>query len=271
MGWGNPFKDIGEAIFPQIPLNREILREWDGNQNDEQAAADQRAADANKFNYDMQKEFAQNGIRWKVEDAIAAGIHPLAALGAQGYSASPSAIASETVQKDRWLPKMLGQEVTRAALSTATADERAVSKLTQDRMMLENDILKIQRNNMLNPPIPSSHGDYLNNPFGMNDYKQRMINEVPLRRTMSDPLASHKEVGAIQDIQAVKTKRGYAIVPGADIKNRIEDSPMEWQWFMRNMLRTHRMPDGTLGIMNPVTGDLFRVPFTRKKKNGDYW
>ena len=37
---------------------------------------------ANK-QYEMQKEFAQNGIRWKVADAKAAGIHPLAALGAQ--------------------------------------------------------------------------------------------------------------------------------------------------------------------------------------------
>ena len=29
----------------------------------------------------MQKEFAQKGIRWKVEDAKQAGIHPLYALG----------------------------------------------------------------------------------------------------------------------------------------------------------------------------------------------
>ena len=40
------------------------------------------------MNYKAQKEFAQNGIRWKVEDAKRAGIHPLYALGAstQGYS-----------------------------------------------------------------------------------------------------------------------------------------------------------------------------------------
>lgn len=40
------------------------------------------------MNYEAQKEFAQNGIRWKVEDAKRAGIHPLYALGAstQGYS-----------------------------------------------------------------------------------------------------------------------------------------------------------------------------------------
>lgn len=41
---------------------------------------------ANKKNVAMQYDFAKNGLRWKVNDAKAAGLHPLAALGAQGYS-----------------------------------------------------------------------------------------------------------------------------------------------------------------------------------------
>lgn len=43
------------------------------------------------MNYEAQKEFAQNGIRWKVEDAKRAGIHPLYALGASTQGYSPSA------------------------------------------------------------------------------------------------------------------------------------------------------------------------------------
>lgn len=46
--------------------------------------------DANERNYQMQKEFAQNSIRWKVADARAAGVHPLFALGASTNAASPS-------------------------------------------------------------------------------------------------------------------------------------------------------------------------------------
>lgn len=46
--------------------------------------------DINSKNADLQKEFAQNSIQWKIADAKKAGIHPLYALGAQGYSASPS-------------------------------------------------------------------------------------------------------------------------------------------------------------------------------------
>lgn len=42
-----------------------------------------------RLNYEAQKEFAQNGIRWRVEDAKRAGIHPLYALGANTASFSP--------------------------------------------------------------------------------------------------------------------------------------------------------------------------------------
>ena len=37
----------------------------------------------------LQKEFAQHGVRWRVEDAKAAGIHPLAALGMSPNQATP--------------------------------------------------------------------------------------------------------------------------------------------------------------------------------------
>ena len=40
--------------------------------------------------YQNQKEFAQHGLRWKVEDAKQAGINPLVALGASTHSPSAS-------------------------------------------------------------------------------------------------------------------------------------------------------------------------------------
>lgn len=39
---------------------------------------------------DLQKEFAQNSIQWRVNDAKKAGIHPLSALGSQGINYNPS-------------------------------------------------------------------------------------------------------------------------------------------------------------------------------------
>lgn len=69
----------------------------------------------------MQYDFAQNGLKMRVEDAKAAGIHPLAALGAQLPSASPAVAVGgvgDTVSR-------FGQNISRAAAATMTAEERA--------------------------------------------------------------------------------------------------------------------------------------------------
>ena len=42
-----------------------------------------------RMNREMQYDFAQNSIKWRVADAKQAGIHPLAALGVSPSSASP--------------------------------------------------------------------------------------------------------------------------------------------------------------------------------------
>lgn len=43
-------------------------------------------------NYNAQKEFAQNSMQWRVNDARAAGLHPLAALGQMGSSYTPTSV-----------------------------------------------------------------------------------------------------------------------------------------------------------------------------------
>lgn len=43
-------------------------------------------------NYNAQKEFAQNSMQWRVADARAAGLHPLAALGQMGSSYTPTSV-----------------------------------------------------------------------------------------------------------------------------------------------------------------------------------
>lgn len=45
-------------------------------------------------NYAMQKEFAQHGIRWRVNDAKAAGLHPLYAIGANPAQATPITVGT---------------------------------------------------------------------------------------------------------------------------------------------------------------------------------
>jgi hypothetical protein len=51
--------------------------------------SDRSTANQNAQNVAYQKEFAQKGVQWKVEDAKKAGLHPLYALGANTTSFSP--------------------------------------------------------------------------------------------------------------------------------------------------------------------------------------
>ena len=74
-------------------------------------------------NVELQREFAKNGIRWKVEDAKAAGLHPLFAIGGQGAAYAPSAVS---VGGDSVAEAMsqAGQNVSRAIQAQQTAQER---------------------------------------------------------------------------------------------------------------------------------------------------
>lgn len=72
-----------------------------------------------------QREFAQNGVRWRVADAKAAGIHPLAALGAQTISYNPIAVSSNDYGVSEALGRM-GQGIDRAIHAKALAEERAL-------------------------------------------------------------------------------------------------------------------------------------------------
>lgn len=119
-------------------------------------------------NIRLQKDFAQQGIRWKVEDAERAGIHPLYALGAQTSSFSPVSVgsASYSPQADASMPNALaniGQDLSRAIQTTRTQSERDVAyentarALTLQKMGLENELLGSQIAKLRqtdNPPMP---------------------------------------------------------------------------------------------------------------------
>lgn len=76
-------------------------------------------------NANLQREFAQHGVRWRVEDAKAAGLHPLYALGVQLPQFTPS------FQVDSMGPAIAqaGQEVGRAVQAQQTAVERTQQAL----------------------------------------------------------------------------------------------------------------------------------------------
>lgn len=98
-----------------------------------------------QMNIKHQREFAQHGVRWKVADAKAAGIHPLYALGASTVPFSP--VSGYTGD---YGVSEAGQNIGRAIDAGSTRSERNTSfsrtanALTLERMGLQNDILKAE-------------------------------------------------------------------------------------------------------------------------------
>lgn len=106
---------------------------------------------------ELQKEFAQNGLRWKVEDAQRAGVHPLAALGATGASYSPVGLGDNDTAASF---SAAGQDFSRAIDATRTQPERTgvvatkMASLGLERASLENDLLRAQILDITRPRTP---------------------------------------------------------------------------------------------------------------------
>jgi hypothetical protein len=106
----------------------------------------------NAENIEMQKDFAQHGISWRVKDAKEAGLHPLAALGAQTTSFSPSSVGA---------PRR-----TNYTRSIADALTMRREKEILRGLKLDNDLKAIERNKVLGnvdvsfPDKPSRFYEY---------------------------------------------------------------------------------------------------------------
>lgn len=121
---GNLLTGLGQAIGSAVGPLIQAGSSWMAGDRarDDQAAqtASQQAA-----NLAAQREFAQNGIRWKVEDAKAAGLHPLSALGASGAAFAPNPV----VLSDTSHYAATGQNLGRAASAMVSQEERATRQL----------------------------------------------------------------------------------------------------------------------------------------------
>lgn len=165
---------IGEIIGGGINLINGIMNrdaQADANAANLAQARENNATQAKyaQLNLDQQREFAQNGIRWKTQDAIAAGLHPLAALGAQVSSFSPITVGSSSadIKSSPLDLAPMGQNITRAIQAGSTSGERVdkqaaavgeiATSLGLEKASLENDLLRsniaLQRA-QLPPPIP---------------------------------------------------------------------------------------------------------------------
>ncbi|MEM2002468.1 MAG: hypothetical protein QXT77_07485 [Candidatus Methanomethylicaceae archaeon] len=213
---------------------------------------------AAKMNYRHQKEFAQHGIRWKVEDAKAAGLHPLAALGAQTTSYSPVHVGTDFAG--------MGQDISRAIDATRTGGEKqdaVLSSLAVERAGLENELLRAQiakvRGAGQSPGIPAPTEQR----FIAGQGNAPLMKAEPMEVTVTRPGAPEAEPGSGPSI-------GYAVMPGGGMY------PVKPKWL------TERMEDDTIGnaewsVMNRLiprfTGFNQNPPERTKEMidRGEYW
>lgn len=138
----NPVVDIATGVTSGIIGQKEGNKAR--NQSDQELAA----------NIALQREFAQNGIRWRVADAKAAGLHPLAALGSMGASFSPVSSVGGPDHSMSNMVKDMGQGISRAVNVMATPEEKAYKVLQLESMSLDNSLKKKELEGIDSPGTP---------------------------------------------------------------------------------------------------------------------
>lgn len=204
----------------------------------------------------LQREFAQNGIRWKVNDARMAGIHPVYAIGASGASFSPmySAGGESHDTSSAEILSSVGQNVARAAFSTQTQAEKESTALhlqTQranlEGQQIDNAIRLHQLQQIQGSGVPGP-GSSFNVPG--QTQSGVAVQEKPFVRVKSAKGMPGTEAGASPGRGMYLTDDGTLVpVPSKDTKEAIEDNFYhETSHFLRNNI----LPNLTGG--NPPPG-----------------
>ena len=215
-----------------IPAAASLIGGFMGQKSQEKQAAQ---------NIALQKEFAQSGIQWKVEDAKKAGIHPLYALGANTTSFAPVSIGSPLAEGIN----QAGQHIGRAVNATATPTQRSVAYMQLERMGLENELIRAQiaseraRTNQagMPPAVPSATQKYLIDGQGAAPLPDGIdggqIKVSPYKLEQSAPGGVY-DPGTIPGVHFERLpNRGLSPVYSKEIKERLEDDTIGmlfWNW-----------------------------------------
>lgn len=177
-----PLATVGQFVGPALSAIGGAVGAGESRRS-AQAAADRNEAIA--------REFAKMGIRWRVADAKAAGLHPLAALGASTASGPVVALGGEA-PIGQTLSNM-GQDISRAVTATRSTSDRLMDKLAVERAGLENELLRsrIARENsaQVGPGMP--------------------VQVVPSKVTASHPDAPYAEGGRHPEVAFADAGGGF--------------------------------------------------------------
>lgn len=182
-----------------------------GGRRDNMEAEEARFVEANR-----QREFAQNSIIWRVQDAKQAGVHPLFALGASGASYTPSAIQvpSSGIAE-------AGQTIGRAMMAQKTDMERDIESAQLDAARAAAardfahasyyDSLAARERQGVNPPLPlpglSSPGVIEGQSSGID-----VVGEIPRVQTTSEDIPGRYNVVKGKDAEVTSANEAIPYV-----------------------------------------------------------
>lgn len=221
----------------------------------------------------LQKQFAQNGIQWKVEDAKKAGISPLYALGANTVSYSPQSVGDTSLGSGI---AQAGQDVGRAINATRSNDDKI---LALNRTMLESQVTGVnldneikraelaskiatQNNTGITPGMPTDlAGTFIagqGNSWNPSDRTSGL--KLQKQLSPSDPTSGpQNEAGLSPEVSWFKTSTGWVPQIPQQLGESMED---DWvgrmQWNLRNRLYPV-IPDNWAG-KNPYKNRPFPAP-----------
>lgn len=199
-----------------------------------------------------QEAFAQHGIRWKVEDAKRAGLHPLFALGggssfspvnmspvAESGSAPMASVGAGMGQSA--LPSGqsinpfsdVGQDLSRAIMATQTKREReedVVSDLSrrhiESQIALNNarasEISRSAMNGQIGPAMPNSAGVQR---AGANHTPQDSVEVKPAENTSTSSLNVASQAGQNPSGRVIDYPYSVAVLPAKELNIDEATSP----------------------------------------------
>lgn len=128
------------------------------------AAQHDRARKARNQEADRQREFAQMGVRWRVADARAAGLHPLFALGANTPSYQPDSVKDVDFQQ-------MGQDVSRAAQAAMDTEGRKNLEVAREvsRSQIARNFAEASYFDSLAARARGASGDAAATPFSVSE------------------------------------------------------------------------------------------------------
>lgn len=248
--WVGGAFSAGATIIPGLQAGADVLAgEQERKANEEYNALQRGIANDN---IGLQKEFATHGIRWKVADAKAAGIHPLYALGANTQGFTPVSVGTVPDYSGANTTRAMGQNINRAVSSMMSKQEVSeqqaqMNALQIENQQLQNDMLRsqlAQRNSTQQPGLPSNSQMGSLTRSGQGD---AYVLEKPLTVTHTARGAPSQEVGKIPDVAWSQTATGLVPVPAGEVTERMEDQIIpSTAWGIRNYL----LPDPQ-GKMKP--------------------